>query len=59
MRNLLKQCSRDTSGATAVEYGLILGLIFLAIVGAVVAFGDANSAMYDVISESMIAAATT
>jgi pilus assembly protein Flp/PilA len=30
--------ARDDSGATAVEYGLIITLIFLAIVGAVGSF---------------------
>ena len=30
----------DEKGATAVEYGLILSLIFLAMVGAVQAFAD-------------------
>ena len=56
MLNLLKQCGRDTSGATAVEYGLIVGLIFLAIVGAIQAFGDSHYAMYEVVSNAMTAA---
>jgi pilus assembly protein Flp/PilA len=31
---------RDDSGATALEYGLIISLIFLVIVSAVTAFGN-------------------
>ena len=58
MLNLLKQCGRDTSGATAVEYGLIVGLIFLAIVGAVNLFSDSNYAMYETVSNAMNNAAT-
>jgi pilus assembly protein Flp/PilA len=30
---------RDRSGATAIEYGLIISLIFLAVVGSMTAFG--------------------
>ena len=31
MRNLFKRIPSDISGATAVEYGLILALVFLAV----------------------------
>jgi len=41
---------RDESGATAVEYGLIVSLIFLAIMTALGVFGSRASAMYDDIS---------
>jgi pilus assembly protein Flp/PilA len=37
---MLKRLGRDVSGATAVEYGLILALIFLAMLGAVQTFGQ-------------------
>ena len=30
---------RDRSGATAIEYGLIISLIFLAVLGSMTAFG--------------------
>jgi len=37
----------DQSGATAVEYGLILALIFLAMVGAVQSFGNRTTKMWN------------
>ena len=42
---------KDQSGATAVEYGLILALIFLAMVGAVSAFADGTISMWDYVAE--------
>jgi pilus assembly protein Flp/PilA len=56
MTDLLKQCGRDTSGATAVEYGLIVALIFLAALGAMQAFGTSGSAMYNRASSAIVAA---
>jgi pilus assembly protein Flp/PilA len=44
---------RDEAGATAVEYGLIVSLIFLAIVGAVSAFGASSTTMYNHISSTI------
>ncbi len=45
---------KDENGATAIEYGLIMALVFLAAVGAIQAFSDsvigifgANSAAVD------------
>lgn len=41
MKTLFHRWVRDESGATAIEYGLILAMIFLAIVSAVQLFaGD-------------------
>ncbi len=40
MRPFWKRLCCDQSGATAVEYGLILALIFLAMVGAVGNFSN-------------------
>lgn len=37
---------RDRSGATAIEYGLIVLLIFLAIVGALRNYGNAMTNLY-------------
>ena len=42
----VKRFSQDESGATAVEYGLIVALIFLAIVSAVKSFGTTTNDMY-------------
>ena len=52
----LKRLERDEHGATAVEYGLILALIFLALVGAVEAFGQETIEMWNNISSEVQAA---
>jgi pilus assembly protein Flp/PilA len=43
---LLKKLSNDERGATAIEYGLILALIFLAMVGAVSQFATVTIEMW-------------
>jgi pilus assembly protein Flp/PilA len=47
MRKLLKAIASDISGATAVEYGLILALIFLAMLVAVQNFGSVTIGMWN------------
>jgi pilus assembly protein Flp/PilA len=49
----MKSFAANDSGATAIEYGLIVSLIFVVIVGAVSAFSDATIAMYDLIASAM------
>jgi pilus assembly protein Flp/PilA len=46
----------ETEGATAIEYGLIVSLIFLVIVVAVNAFAGAMTTMFGVISTAMASA---
>ncbi|MAW78947.1 MAG: Flp family type IVb pilin [Parvularcula sp.] len=41
------------SGATSIEYALIVSLIFLAIVGAVRSYTDSASEVYGEISDAM------
>jgi pilus assembly protein Flp/PilA len=41
----------DTKAATAVEYGLIISLVVLAIVAAITGVADANTGMWDDVSE--------
>jgi pilus assembly protein Flp/PilA len=41
---------RDEKGATAVEYGLMVGLIAVVIIGAVTLLGDNLSVMFDKIA---------
>ena len=55
MVEFLKDLGRDTRGATAVEYGLILALIFLAMVGAVQTFGQEVIGMWNFISDTILA----
>jgi pilus assembly protein Flp/PilA len=44
---------RSQKGATAVEYSLIVALIFLAIIGAVNNFADSTNEMYSEISSTL------
>lgn len=44
---------KDQSGATAIEYGMIAALMFLAIVTACSAFGDSAIAMFQKISDTL------
>jgi len=53
MRNLIKRLASDISGATAVEYGLILALIFLAMVAAVQNFGNTTINMWNGVADKM------
>ena len=52
----LTRLARDQSGATAVEYGLIVALIFLAIIGGLSTFATNETAMYNHISTTIGAA---
>ncbi|MEJ6789731.1 Flp family type IVb pilin [Brevundimonas sp. BR2-1] len=47
MRRFLSRLRRDDSGATAIEYGLIISLIFLVILGALQAFGATGSGVFN------------
>ena len=56
MVEFLKKLGRDTDGATAVEYGLILALIFLSMIGAVSSFGQTTIDMWDRVATTISAA---
>jgi pilus assembly protein Flp/PilA len=56
MRKLLKAIASDISGATAVEYGLILAMVFLAMLAAVQNFGNSSISMWNSIAEKVKAA---
>ena len=51
--HLLIRFATDQRGATAIEYALILGLIFLAIVPAVSPFSQNTSALYNRIGNAV------
>lgn len=44
---------KDERGATAVEYGLILAMIFLAMVGAIGGFASTSTDMWNNISAAV------
>jgi pilus assembly protein Flp/PilA len=47
LRRFLSRLLRDESGATAIEYGMILALMFLVILGALQAFGGTGSGIFN------------
>jgi len=52
MKTFWKRLRRDQKGATAVEYGLILALIFLAMVSAVGTFSNSVINTWDTVRET-------
>ena len=46
-RESIRLLARDQRGATAVEYGLILTLIVLAMIGALAGVGNVTSGMWN------------
>ena len=53
LSQLAKRFARDESGATAIEYGLIVALIFLAITAAINGFTRESGAMYSEIASNL------
>nr|WP_197501573.1 Flp family type IVb pilin [Hyphomonas sp. Mor2] len=51
--NALKKLSRCDSGATAVEYGLLMGLMALALIGALNATGSGTQDKWDGVSDDV------
>jgi len=50
---MLKRFLHDESGATAIEYALICGLLFLAIVTALYSYGDSMGVLYKKIGDAI------
>lgn len=56
MIRFAKRFSRDDSGATAIEYGLILALMFLVILGAVQLFATNATKKFNDASDAIVSA---
>jgi pilus assembly protein Flp/PilA len=56
MRRFLARFRRDDRGATALEYGLIIALIFLVILSALTAFGATGSGIFNAAMDALRAA---
>jgi pilus assembly protein Flp/PilA len=54
MTNLLKRFSNDESGATAIEYGLIAGLISVVIIAAVTLIGLDLQGIFQYIADTLV-----
>ena len=53
MRRAIGRLARDRKGATAVEYGLILALVVLAMIGALIGLASATVGMWNDISSKV------
>jgi len=51
MLTLLRQICRDQTGATAIEYGLILAMIVLAMMAALIGVADESNSMWTTIKD--------
>ena len=47
LKRFLTRFGRDESGASSIEYGMILALMFLVILGALQAFGGTGSGIFN------------
>jgi len=56
MKRFLCCFLRDERGATAIEYGLIIALIFLVILSALTAFGATGSGVFNGAMDALRAA---
>jgi pilus assembly protein Flp/PilA len=53
MRKILARFAKDNSGATAIEYGLIAGLIGVVIIGALTTVGTKVSAKFQAVGSAL------
>lgn len=54
--NKFQRLLRSTRAATAVEYGLILALVFIGAIVAMTAVGTSASSMWENVSDTSVAA---
>ena len=52
----LRRVPGDARAATSVEYGLILAMVFLAVIGAVKALGDEDTSLWASVSSKAVSA---
>ncbi|WP_420605573.1 Flp family type IVb pilin [Novosphingopyxis sp.] len=57
MAQMLKRIARSEDGATAIEYGLIAALIFVAIMGAVASMAGETVGMWNGVANKVVATA--
>lgn len=59
LTSFMKELLADTSGATAIEYGLIVALIVIAMISALGAVADSTIAMWGRVEDESVAAMST
>ncbi len=55
---MIKSLIRDESGATAIEYGLIAGLVSIAIIAALTLLGGNLSTLFNTVATTVSSAST-
>ena len=58
MQNLISRFAEDEDGATAIEYGLIAGLIAVAIIGGLQAVEGGLTGLFNAINTELTTAAS-
>jgi len=53
MRNFIKRLLSEERGATAIEYGLIAGLIAVVIIGALTVTGTSLKSVFENVSDNL------
>lgn len=53
MLRLLRKLCRDDRGATAVEYGLIVSLIIIALIAAIVGLAETTTGMWNEVASKV------
>ena len=53
MKQIIRQLWEDESGATAIEYGLIVGIMAAVLVTVLGGFGDKLEGLFDAISDKL------
>jgi pilus assembly protein Flp/PilA len=56
MLKIIRTFTKDESGATAIEYGLIAALVSVAAIGALTAMGQSLSTMFSTVSTALSSA---
>ena len=54
--NILRALRRNNRGATAVEYGLIVGMIVVGLIASIMALGSVTSGMWNDVNEKVTTA---
>jgi len=58
MKSLITRFVKDESGATAIEYGLIAGLLSIAIIGILGTMSDSLTSVFSSVSSALTSASS-